>query len=233
MDHRAWLAEAVGVFALVFAGAGAIVTGVLGPVGVAAAFGIAIAVMVHATSRISGAHLNPAITLGFAATGRFPWRRVPGYVGAQLAGGTAAALLLAGLTGGGADLGATTLAAGTDPLVGLTWEIVVTFFLAFVIASVADGYTIPEGPGALSIGLAVGLGALVAGPVTGGSMNPARSLGPAIVAGVLRHQWIYLLGPALGGVAGMGVWAHMQPAADPLPSETTDASKKEEPLPGE
>lgn len=233
MDHRAEAAEAVGVFALVFAGGGAIAVGVLGPVGIAATFGIAIAVFVHATSRISGAHLNPAITLGFAATGRFPWRRVPTYVGAQILGATVAAWLLAGLTGPGTALGATTLAAGTGPLTGLAWEVVATFFLAFVIASIADGYTIPEGPGALTIGLTVALGALVAGPVTGGSMNPARSLGPAIAAGVLRHQWIYLLGPVLGGVAGMGVWAHLQPAADPLPGERTDATKEEERVPGE
>lgn len=237
MRWRAPLAEAIGVFALVFAGAGAVMvdarTGALGPVGVAATFGIVIAVMVHAMSRISGAHLNPAITVGFAAARRFPWRRVPDYLGAQMLGAVAAATLLRIVLGPADGLGATTLVADLGPVAGLVVEGVATFLLALVIAAVADGYTIPQGPGALTIGMTVGLGALFAGPLTGGSMNPARSLGPALVGGVVTHQWIYVAGPLVGGVLGFGTWTLLEPAADPLPPPTPEERPTEDPVRGE
>lgn len=197
-------AEAIGTFALVFAGCGAVVVdatqGGLGHTGVCAVFGMVVAVMIFATGHISGAHFNPAVTLSFAALGRFAWRHVPAFVAAQVAAAIAASLAVEGLLGDAAALGATTTALSAAPALGI--EAVLTFFLMFVITAVATDARASGRLAAVAIGATVAIGALVGGPLTGASLNPARTLGPALVAGVYDGLWIYFVGPVLGAVLG-------------------------------
>jgi len=201
---RRLAAEALGTFALVFFGAGAIMVtsrnGDLGRVGIALAFGLVIAAMVYALGHISGAHLNPAVSLAFALTRHFPWRLVAAYWTAQCLGAIAAALLLRGSLGDVADVGATT-PSGSDGQ-SFLWELVLTFFLMLVIMAVATDTRAVGEAAAIAIGGTVALGALVGGPVSGASMNPARSLGPALAAAELNALWIYLLAPLLGAALG-------------------------------
>ncbi len=219
------LAEAIATFSLVLAGCGAIVataeTGAPGALGVALTFAFVIAVMVYATGHLSGAHINPAITVAFAAIGAFPWRRVPSYIAAQMVGAIAAAGLLRTWFGTSADLGATGLASGVGSWMGVTMEVAATALLAFVIAGVATDARAQKPAAGLAIGLAVGVGALFAGAWTGGSMNPARSFGPALVAGVFSHQWVYLVGPLIGALGGMGLYRWVETAGVPTPGEET------------
>lgn len=197
-------AEMVGTFALVFVGCGAIVvqqmTSALGHLGVGLCFGAVVGVMIYATGHISGAHFNPAVTVSFAALGRMPWRQVPPYVAGQVVAALAAALLLRLLFGEVASLGAT-LPAGT-PLQSFVLEVVLTFFLMFVITSVATDARAAGQLAGLAIGGTVALAAIFGGPVSGASMNPARSLGPALASGELEHLWVYLTAPLLGALLG-------------------------------
>jgi MIP family channel proteins len=202
---RALAAEFVGTFALVFAGCGAIMVnaqtgGALGQVGIAITFGLVIAAMIYATGHVSGAHLNPAVTLAFALTRHFPWREVPVYWAAQCAGAIAAAGILRGSLGDIANVGAT-LPSGSDGQAFL-WELLLTFFLMFVITSVATDTRAVGEAAAIAIGGTVGLDAMFGGPITGASMNPARSLGPAIASGEFSSLWLYLLAPAVGAALG-------------------------------
>jgi MIP family channel proteins len=201
---RALVAELIGTFALVFAGAGAIMvdakTGALGHVGVAISFGLVIMVMIYAVGHISGAHLNPAVSFAFALSRHFPWPRVAAYWAAQAAGAVLAALILRGSLGDIAHVGAT-LPSGTEGQSYL-WEIVLTFFLMLVIMAVATDTGAAGEAAAIAIGGTVGLDAMFGGPISGASMNPARSLGPALVSGDLHALWIYLTAPLLGAAAG-------------------------------
>jgi aquaporin NIP len=205
---RSLVAEAIGTFALVFAGCGAIMvdarTGALGHVGVAISFGLVIMVMIYAVGHISGAHFNPAVTLAFATSRHFPAARVPAYWAAQLAGATAAGLVLRGSLGDIAHVGAT-LPTGSDGQ-ALLWEGVLTFFLMFVIMAVATDTRAVGEAAAIAIGATVGLDAMFGGPITGASMNPARSLGPAISAGDFRSIWVYLTAPMLGAVVAAATY---------------------------
>jgi aquaporin NIP len=199
-------AEALAAFALVFAGCGAIVTssqyaGTLGNLGEALVFGLVIMVMVYATGHLSGAHINPAVTLAFTFTRHFPAREAVVYIAGQLLGAVLGALvLLAVWTNHPADLGATvpSVAVGS----GLVYETVLTAFLMFVIMAVATDTRAVGAGAAIAIGGTVGLDALFGGPVTGASMNPARSFGPALVSGQWRDFWIYVVGPILGAAVG-------------------------------
>ncbi len=199
-------AEAMAAFALVFAGCGAAVAnaryhGSLGTVGVALVFGLVIMVMVYATGHLSGAHINPAVTLAFTLTRHFPARDAVAYLAAQLAGAAAGALLLLAVwTDRPAALGATVPTVGSGA--ALVYEIVLTAFLMFVIMAVATDTRAVGAAAAIAIGGTVGLDALFGGPVTGASMNPARSFGPALAAGEWRDFWIYVLGPVVGAAAG-------------------------------
>jgi MIP family channel proteins len=201
---RAAAAELVGTFALVFAGAGAIMvdaqTHALGHVGVAIVFGLVIMAMIYAVGHVSGAHFNPAVTFAFALTRHFPWRCALAYWTAQLAGALAAAALLRGSLGDVADVGAT-LPAGSQGQAFL-WEAVLTLFLMFVIMAVATDTRAIGEAAAIAVGGTVGLDAMFGGPVTGASMNPARSLGPALVAGNLHALWLYVAAPLVGAAAG-------------------------------
>jgi MIP family channel proteins len=199
-------AEAIGAFVLVFAGCGAIVTeaehpGTLGSVGIALVFGLVIMAMVYATGHLSGAHLNPAVTLAFTLTRHFPGREALAYVGAQLLGALAAAgLLLAVWPSQPAALGTTLPSIGAGS--ALVYEMAMTAFLMFVIMAVATDTRAVGAGAAIAIGGTIGLDALFGGPVTGASMNPARSIGPALVSGDLHDIWIYILAPVVGAAIG-------------------------------
>jgi MIP family channel proteins len=201
---RKLAAELVGTFALVFAGCGAIMvdakTNALGHVGVAISFGLVIMVMIYALGHISGAHFNPAVTLAFALSRHFPWSRALGYWMAQLAGALLAAAILRGSLGNIAHVGAT-LPSGSQGQ-SFLWELVLTFFLMLVIVAVATDTRAVGEAAAIAIGGTVGLDAMFGGPVSGASMNPARSLGPALVSGDLHGIWLYIVAPLAGAVLG-------------------------------
>ncbi len=205
LAHRA-AAEGLAAFALVFAGCGAIVAddryrGTLGAVGVSLVFGLIIMAMVYATGHLSGAHINPAVTIAFVLSRHFRARDALAYVAAQLAGATAGALLLLAVwTSKPANLGATVPTVGAGS--ALVYEAVLTAILMFVIMAVATDTRAVGAGAAIAIGGAVGLDALFGGAVTGASMNPARSLGPALASGTWTDFWVYVVGP-IGG-AGIG-----------------------------
>jgi aquaporin NIP len=205
---RRLAAEALGTFALVFFGAGAIMvaakTGAIGQLGIALAFGLVITAMVYALGHISGAHLNPAVSLGFALSRHFSWRLVGGYWTAQCLGALGAALVLRASLGDVANVGAT-IPSGSDGQ-SFLWEVVLTFFLMLVVMAVATDTRAVGEAAAIAIGGTVALDALVGGPVSGASMNPARSLGPALAAGELGALWIYLLAPLVGAALGALVY---------------------------
>jgi aquaporin NIP len=202
---RRCFAEGLAAFALVFAGCGAIVVdaergGSLGSTGIAAAFGLVIMAMIYATGHLSGAHINPAVSAAFSATRHFPVREAAAYVPSQLAGAVAGALLLRAVWHGTpADLGATVPTVGAGS--ALAYETVMTGFLMFVIMAVATDTRAAGAAAAIAIGGTVALDSLFGGGVTGASMNPARSFGPALVAGEWRDFWIYIVGPLLGALA--------------------------------
>ncbi len=210
------IAELVGTFILVFGGTavavGAILSrptagGAYDSLAVALAFGLALAVVVASVGHVSGAHVNPAVTLGMAAAGKFPWSYAPVYVAAQLAGAVLAALAT-WLTFGGAgarseaSLAATYPARGVGDLQAFVVEILITFVLVFVVMAVATDERAPAAIAPVAVGFALAVGVFIAGPVTGGAVNPARALGPMLVAGDLTSVWLYILGPIVGGVLG-------------------------------
>ena len=200
--RRGLLAEALGTAGLVLFGTGAIIvndqTGALGHGGVAAAFGLAVAVLIQAFGPVSGAHFNPAVTLAFWAAGRFAGRRVLPYTGAQVAGALLASGLLRLLAPTSPTLGATLPAHGAGE--ALAVELVLSFWLVLLILQVAHGSREQGLLAGLTIGAAVGLEALVGGPLSGASMNPARSLAPALLSGQLQTLWVYLVGPVAGAL---------------------------------
>jgi MIP family channel proteins len=201
---RQLVAEALGTFALVFAGAGAVMvdakTHALGHVGVAITFGLVIMAMIYAVGHVSGAHFNGAVTFAFALTRHFPWPRAFGYWGAQLTGAVVAAAVLRGSLGNVAHVGAT-LPSGSD-LQSFLWEIVLSAILMFVIMAVATDTRAVGEAAAIAIGGTIGLDAMFGGPISGASMNPMRSLGPAFVSGDLTSIWVYIAGPVIGTAVG-------------------------------
>ena len=197
-------AELVGTFALVFAGCGAVMvdakTHALGHVGVALSFGLVIMVMIYAVGHVSGAHFNAAVTFAFALTRHFPWPRAIGYWAAQLVGALLAAAVLRGSLGNVADTGAT-LPSGSQGQ-SFLWELVLSFFLMFVIRAVATDTRAVGEAAAIAIGGTIGLDAMFGGPISGASMNPVRSIAPALVSGNLHALWLYVLAPLLGASLG-------------------------------
>ena len=212
MYHRlstSLLAEFIGTFALIFIGAGAGALGIGGLVGVAFAHGLVVLGFAYAYGHISGTHINPAVTLGVWAAGKIDAARAFSYIVFQIAGGIVGALVLRWVLGGTATgLGRTALASGLQvgdatititPAIGLVLEMILTFFLvnAVMNAGISGKATIPGG---LAIGLTLTFCILMGGPLTGASLNPARSIGPAVATGNFDNLWVYLVGPALGGV---------------------------------
>ncbi len=207
---RKCAAEAIGTFALVFAGTGAIVInqvtgGAVSHVGIAATFGLVVLAMIYAVGEVSGAHLNPAVTLGFYVARRLRTRAVIPYIGSQLSGAFTASALLRLLFGNTAHLGAT-LPRGPEPQ-SFVLEVALTALLMFVILCVATGSKEQGLMAGIAIGATVGLEAMFAGPICGASMNPARSVAPAVVSGHLTALWVYLAGPPLGAALAVPCWA--------------------------
>ncbi len=206
--HQRCLAEFVGTFALVFAGTGAIVinqagNGVIGHAGIALTFGLVVLAMIHTFGDVSGAHLNPAVTLAFAVARRFPGGEVAGYWAAQVAGAFAASGLLRVLYPADRTLGST-LPAGSD-LQSLVLEFVLTFLLMVVVLGVSTGAKEKGITAGIAIGALIGLEAMFAGPACGASMNPVRSLAPAVVSGHFEHLWLYIVAPFAGALAALPV----------------------------
>ena len=207
------LAELVGTFILVFGGTAVAVGAILArptagaaydSLAVALAFGLALAAVVAAVGHVSGAHVNPAVTLALAATNKFPWQFVPIYAGAQLVGAVLGAIAV-WITYGEAGrelaaVGATFPTEGVGDVQAFVVEVLVAFILVFVVISVATDDRAPAGVAPLAVGFALACGVLIAGPVTGGSLNPARTLGPMIVAGRFDAVWVYVLAPIVGAV---------------------------------
>jgi MIP family channel proteins len=210
---RVALAELVGTYFLVLAGTSVAVAAVLGrpiaggPVdslAVALTFGLALVALVNALGHVSGAHLNPAVTLGLAVTGKFPWKYVPAYLVAQVVGAVLASLTVWATFGDAArdqaHLAATLPASDVGQVTVFAIEAIVTFFLVLTIVSVATDPRVQQSVAGLSVGFTLAVCVLIAGPLSGGAVNPARALGPMIVSGQFDGVWAYVLGPLLGGV---------------------------------
>jgi aquaporin Z len=219
---RKLAAECFGTFALVFAGTGALVIndvtgGIVSHVGVALTFGLIVLAMIYAVGDVSGAHLNPAVTLGFFAARRFPGRSVLPYVASQCVGAFVASLSLRLLFPAHPNLGAT-LPRDGDAVQSFVLEVVLTCLLMFVILSVSAGAKEKGITAGIAVGAVIGLEALFAGPISGASMNPVRSLAPAVVSRHVESLWVYLTAPILG--ATVAVFAcrcvHEKPCCCPL-----------------
>ena len=213
------VAELIGTFILIYGGTAVAVAALLerpvaGPIydslATPLAFGLALLVVAASIGHVSGGHVNPAVTLGLAVTGHFPWRYVPAYLAAQLLGAALGALATWATFGDTArtvgNLAATIpgpeVGAGTAVLV----EALVTFLLVFVVVSVATDDRVHASLAPVAVGAALAVAVLVAGPVTGGAVNPVRALGPALVAGQFSALWVYLVGPLIGGIAAAVIY---------------------------
>ena len=209
---RNYAAELIGTFALVFCGTGAIIIdqqsgGAVTHVGVSITFGLIIMSMIYSLGNISGAHLNPAVSIAFTVARRFPLKQLPGYIISQLAGGLLASFTLKLLFPANELLGAT-MPSGTETQ-SFVLELILTFFLMLVIINVAIGSKEQGMFAGLAIGAVVGLEAMFAGPICGASMNPARSMAPAIVSDHLEHLWIYIIAPIAGAVSAIPIWKYI------------------------
>lgn len=215
------IAESIGTFALLFAGTGAIIIndvsqGAVTHVGIAMTFGLIVLAMIYAVGDISGAHLNPAVTIGFWAAGRFPKRDIVPYICAQLCGAFAASLVLKFLFPTHPNLGTTT-PAGSDAQ-SFVLELILTALLMFVILNVSTGAKEKGITAGIAVGAVIGLEAMFAGKICGASMNPARSLAPALVSGHLEHVWVYLSAPVVGAcLAVFGCRGCQEPSCCPSP----------------
>ncbi|TFV89789.1 aquaporin [Blastococcus sp. CT_GayMR16] len=222
---RAAVAELVGTAVLVYVGTSAAVAGavrgetVYDTLAIVLAFGLALVALVAAFGHVSGCHLNPAVTIGLAVTRRFPWSAAAIYVGAQLAGGLVGALATWVSYGGRARsegaLGATHPAPGVSMAQAFVVEALVTFVLVLVVVSVATDERAVGGVAPIAVGFALSAAIFVAGPLTGGAVNPARAFGPNILAGELAPLWLYLVAPTLGGILAALLYDRVLSAAEP------------------
>ena len=208
-EWRRLFAEVLGTFFLVLVGAGggvvdAVSNGAIGRGASVTAPGLMVMAIILFMGAISGAHLNPAVTLGFALRGNFPWRRVPGYILAELLGSTLAVLLLWAMFGKVGSLGATEPGAGISDLRAMLMELVLTVGLFSVILGTASRSQNLGPLSALGVGAYIVLAGLWSSPISGASMNPARSFGPDLVLGNFDHYWVYVVGPILGAAIAVG-----------------------------
>jgi aquaporin NIP len=207
-EMKKYVAECIGTFALVFCGTGAIIinqetNGVITHAGVAITFGLIVMSMIYALGNISGCHINPAVTIAFTIAKRFPAKKIPPYLISQLAGGFLASLTLKYLFPHNETLGAT-LPSGSA-LQSFILECILTFFLMLVIINVATGSKEQGMFAGMAIGAVVLLEAMFAGPICGASMNPARSIAPAVVSGHIENLWVYIVAPISGAAAAIPV----------------------------
>jgi aquaporin NIP len=211
---RKYVGELIGTFILVFCGTGAMVIdqqtgGAVSHVGVAISWGLIVMSLIYSLGNVSGCHINPAVSIAFTIAGRFKARLLPGYIVSQLMGALLASITLKLLFPTSPLLGAT-MPAGTE-MQSFVLELLLTFFLMLVIMNVAHGSKEQGMFAGIAIGAVVGLEAMFAGPICGASMNPIRSLAPAIVSGHLEHIWIYLTAPVLGAALAIPVWKYLNP----------------------
>lgn len=219
MMKQRLLAEAIGTFFLVFAGTGAIVVnetmgGIVTHVGVAVTFGLIVMAVIYAVGDVSGAHINPAVSIGFLIAGRLPMADTFLYVVAQMIGALAASGVIALLFPGHHSFGATLPQGSWQQAFGM--ELVITFLLMFIIISVAVGAKEKGLMAGAAIGATVALAALFAGPVSGASMNPARSIAPALFAGTLTDQWIYIVAPIIGAAVAIAAYRGVYGRSDDI-----------------
>ncbi|HNQ12916.1 MAG TPA: MIP family channel protein [Bacteroidia bacterium] len=227
---KKYIAELIGTYGLVFCGTGAIIIndltgGTISHVGIALTFGLIVMAMIYAFGDISGAHINPAVTIAFWFSGRFPGRHVIPYIVSQLAGAMLASATLILLFPTHPNLGAT-LPADTA-LQSFILEIILTLFLMLVIINVSTGSKEMGIMAGIAIGATVLLEAMFAGPISGASMNPARSIAPALLSGQLDHFWIYLTAPVIGAsLAILGCKSVKDKECCPMPSALCKANTK-------
>ena len=218
-DRAKLIAEAIGTFCLVFAGTGAVVVdqatgGKVGGLGIALVFGLIVLAMIYAIGHVSGAHMNPAVTIGFHSAGRHKTAELLPYIGAQLAGAVAASLTLRLLFAGAPTNLGVTLPAGSEAQ-SLALEFIMSFMLMFTIMGVATDDRAEGAMAGIAVGGLIALEAAFGGPISGASMNPARSFAPALVSLNFAHQWIYWAAPIAGTVVGARAygWVQLRPPA--------------------
>ena len=207
---RRSLCEALGTFILIFCGTGAIVVndlsqGAITHVGIALTFGLVVLALIHALGPISGCHLNPSVSVGLWLAGIFPTKELGSYIASQCAGALLASLLIRAMFPEHPTLGATLPASGA--MQSFILEIVLTWILMLVILCVSSGPQPEAAFAAISIGAVIGLEAMFAGPISGASMNPARSLAPALISMHTDHLWVYLLAPMIGSALAVGTFS--------------------------
>jgi aquaporin NIP len=216
---KKFIAEFLGTFALVFAGTGAVIIneqshGTITHVGIAITFGLVIMSMIYAFGETSGAHLNPAVSIAFTVAGRFPLKQLGPYIFSQLAGAVVASFTLKFMFPDNGLLG-TTLPAGSD-MQSFIMEFILTFFLMMVILNVALGSKEQGMFAGIAIGGIIGLECMFAGPISGASMNPIRSLAPAVASGHVEHLWLYIVAPVLGAMAAVPVFKLLKHERTPI-----------------
>ncbi|WCJ44457.1 Aquaporin NIP1-1 [Euphorbia peplus] len=220
------LAEFIGTFFLVFVGCGAALTDrilQLSFLGIAMVWGMVLMALIYAVGHISGAHFNPAVTIAFAAARKFPWKHVPAYIAVQILAATVASLALKALYSKENDIEiiVTGYKDSTSHLEAIIWEFIATFILMFVISGVATDDRASKNIAGVAIGGTLMIDVMFVGPITGASMNPARSLGPAIVSGVYKNLWVFIVSPILGASAASLVYQMLRVSEPEKPQEKT------------